>query len=613
MKTLIASSHTRILGSLAIGLLTAGATGCENPSVDDASANANADADAESDNHLAETSESDVQAWSQSAWQALGDSASWVEENGMATLELKGQASLQSGRFTPTATPNVARFQFRANQTNPQNAPIAASLAIQCYRDDQHGEINLGQAKVSTQKHEVSELAFKIPQSVQEMLVTDCDAIAINLDVKATGSFALHSLKLRHGTPAIDVVEERLCGLEALDEKIARGNLLESGHYDFESWLVNPAAQAELTRFHEIVDDFKEVTLGTTFDHHLARMMVIVDPDAAPEMREDLIQALADGDVNLPIRVQPGCTSLARVKEAGAKLETGAWRQNARGSRYSTSFDVARGKWVVVFDPQSDDGSSEVRGDRLLPSAEVLDVANALLANYEDAIDVHYDEVARESRSADASPHRGGAAIRPEHEKSNTCTAGFILGSGGKRSAVTAGHCFRNILADLLNVDAKSGNLHYGYINGAPEYPKYDMVRIFPETIAGEYFSPVIHTGPSAPITRTQKGKSDLKIGQAYCISGAVTGAICGLTVKELDATLCEDPFGCTRNLSAGSRADNKKVSTFGDSGGPVYSRVGATGAKIHGMHLGSKYGSRTSIFHKVSTIEQQLGLKVAL
>ncbi len=138
------------------------------------------------------------------------------------------------------------------------------------------------------------------------------------------------------------------------------------------------------------------------------------------------------------------------------------------------------------------------------------------------------------------------------------------------------------------------------------------MVRVFVDVAAGQSFKPSIHTGPAAPVSRTQTGKADLKIGQAYCISGAVTGAICGLTVNELTAVICDD-FGCTRDLAAGKRADNAKVSTAGDSGAPVYSRDGATGAKIHGMHLGSKLNRTTSIFHHVSTIESKLGQKVAI
>ncbi len=172
-------------------------------------------------------------------------------------------------------------------------------------------------------------------------------------------------------------------------------------------------------------------------------------------------------------------------------------------------------------------------------------------------------------------------------------------------STVTAGHCFP------VNGDIKSGPKAYGFVNGRAPYPQWHMMLIFTDFAAGQAFQPKIHTGPSAPTTRTQTGKSDLAVNQFFCKSGRVTGSMCGFKVVSTTAQLC-DPAGCTTGLVEGTKNGQGGLWAHGDSGGPIYSPAGATGAKIHGLFIGGKLDFTTVVYHPVSAVESKLGVSVA-
>jgi hypothetical protein len=206
-------------------------------------------------------------------------------------------------------------------------------------------------------------------------------------------------------------------------------------------------------------------------------------------------------------------------------------------------------------------------------------------------------------RHHDTSPHFGGAFIEaPGH----FCTAGFsVFDPSGFPGSVTAGHCGPNG-TNYTSVG------FYGQIRGQFWDVTGDMARL-EWAFQPVAYSPVIHTDPGAPVTRTVKGKADPKDGDLVCVSGALTGAKCDLRVLPGRHTLCSDiEFGgiiCTSGLRIAERL-NAKVVTKGDSGGPVYTRSGTTGAIINGMIIGQD-GDHRVYFHPVTEIESRLGVTV--
>ncbi len=205
-------------------------------------------------------------------------------------------------------------------------------------------------------------------------------------------------------------------------------------------------------------------------------------------------------------------------------------------------------------------------------------------------------------RFNDVSPHFGGAFIS---STLTNCTAGFsVFDPNGFPGSVTAGHCG----PDSTNYSSAG---FYGQIRGQILNGTADMARL-ESVFQPVTYAPTIHTGPSAPITRTVKGKADPVDGALVCVSGAMTEAKCDLRVLPGKHSLCYfTPVGpaCTHGLTIAERL-NAKVVTGGDSGGPVYTRFGATGAIINGMIIGQN-GDHQVYFHTVSEVESRLGVRV--
>jgi hypothetical protein len=225
--------------------------------------------------------------------------------------------------------------------------------------------------------------------------------------------------------------------------------------------------------------------------------------------------------------------------------------------------------------------------------------ASALRAKVGDLVAIEWGTPQRTGRLNDSERHYGGAGIGLANKTAN-CTAGFVVRRAGLTGSVTAGHCY------LDGSTLFSGPFKYGKTAARQAFPQFDMIRIDPD---GQAYTNIIHTGPSAPVTRNQIGKADPPVGSSVCVSGMVTGAKCGAIVTSTNSQFC-DLSGCTGNLVTAQRI-GVTLAEFGDSGGPVYTRSGVADAFINGMIIaGRPLG--IVMFHKVSTVETQLGVTVA-
>lgn len=407
---------------------------------------------------------------------------------------------------------------------------------------------------------------------------------------------------LKIAAPLIEDGVGPLCGMPDTAELLAHAVETPDGHWDYQEWIAGAAEQAELPVLALALSAFGESVLEPAVDHVNRRVIVVAS--RAELDRGELRRALEAAQLRLPLRLQEACHDVASLKAVEATLLERRWHPKARDQRFASYLDAGRGAWVVTFDPEYDPtpGSAiadEHAKEKRRSTAEK--VGRALEKRFGALVSVGFGPAGRFGRLDDAERHFGGAGIGSS-PGTYACTAGFVVRRASSLStigAVTAGHCFPNLTS------VYSGAQFYGTANGKAPFPQLDMMRIDP---SGQLFTNVIHTGPNAPLTRTQLGRADPSVGDFVCISGMITGAKCGAEVTTLTTGQICDSSGCTSNLARAQRP-GVTINQPGDSGAPIYSQSGASGAIINGMNLGANTCCSETLFHKVSQVEANLGV----
>ncbi|MGW1346594.1 hypothetical protein ACWCOV_36445 [Kribbella sp. NPDC002412] len=255
------------------------------------------------------------------------------------------------------------------------------------------------------------------------------------------------------------------------------------------------------------------------------------------------------------VRVERSCRSARAVADT--------W--NTVGAR-SWSGDANRTTFAADLDPVSED--IVVEYDKATTSAESLEGLRGL-----SGVQLVESSLARTSRLNDTPKggHWGGARITSALKN---CTAGFsvVRRSNGQRGSVTAGHC------GGVGTLWKSGSHYYGTTSVRTNYPDYDQALLTGSTYGVKIWTD--GPGDSAD-TRTVKGGGDPGVGTVVCQSGSFSTSLCGITVRSTSAKYC-DTDGCTTYVIRATRG-GKIAIIGGDSGGPVYTGRGSTGATIRG------------------------------
>lgn len=385
------------------------------------------------------------------------------------------------------------------------------------------------------------------------------------------------------------------------DDSLHAGNRpTNAGHFPHEEWAANAGAQRVIEKINSAMDaqfgtsNEEAVTraldaglIELALDHFAQEVVVIVDYSLvdAPNLERRLrgiVQAAYHSQAPFTVRVGPSCNSAADLHSARDVLVGQAWHDDAPAVPYTFYLDPNTSSFKATF------------------WNEDADVANALKEKLGDKVSIEWGTPSRDGRLDDGEPHYGGAGIRAGNQSQNSCTSGFtVVLSNGNKGSVTAGHCYNN------GQNIYSGPQYYGQTDGASGFPTYDMIRIHP---FGETFTNKIHVDPCCPDVRTVTEHGNPALGAFICISGMVTKAVCGLEVKDTNATLCSG--GCTPNLFM-SKKPGETVRQGGDSGAPMYIRPTTTTAGIKGMHIGGSDAS-TSYAHKISTIKSHLNISVS-
>lgn len=390
------------------------------------------------------------------------------------------------------------------------------------------------------------------------------------------------------------------------------GKRTDAGYYEYQDWIANDQSQAALDGLQGFLSSNFGLTdnsgdadalaaglIGIALDDAAQTVDVVVDPSVVSVAALDQQAAAAvsrKSPANRPafgVAVKGGCSSAKDLAEARSVLD-------GLGSAFAPH------GWGFYLDAHDSAYHVEI-------SPEDKSAAGSLRRKLGDRVSIQFSQPSLTDRLNDGQPHWGGAGIRPGNIGSNICTSAFVVNlPGGGLGAVTAGHCFVDS-GTINNRNVLSGSQNYGGVtSGSSDYPNYDMVRI---NNGGQTWQNKIHVDPCCPDVRTVTSSGNPAVGDFICNSGMTTRAICGLLVGAIDQTVCF-PDGCRLHMIRANR-NGDIVVRGGDSGGPMYNRIGSTDAAARGMIIGgggcdASQRCTTVYGHRISAVTSHLSVSVA-
>ncbi|TWP49104.1 hypothetical protein FKR81_25895 [Lentzea tibetensis] len=215
----------------------------------------------------------------------------------------------------------------------------------------------------------------------------------------------------------------------------------------------------------------------------------------------------------------------------------------------------------------------------------------------------------KDTRQSDKSPYYGGALF-------DGCSTAFGWVHEGASYVLTAGHCTAlNKTASNPNgvmgeVTADNWNNTTGSVKWhGQSYYSGDVSTI--KMAAGKASSHRVYrggrnSGQSRAVT--DKWRSRSGSGDRYCVSGQVTGEMCGWKVISTNVTVRYGSGAVLRNATEGHRDGN--CTRGGDSGAPIYTVRGDGGVAAKGVLSGGSYntsGSCWDYFTDTSLAEKAL------
>jgi|SRR5919109_43417 hypothetical protein len=390
------------------------------------------------------------------------------------------------------------------------------------------------------------------------------------------------------------------------------GNRTPAGYYEYQAWIANDQAQTALDGLQSLVqshfglsadsgdaDALAKGLIGLALDDAAQTVDLVVDPS---RVDPGALGALASAAV---ARKSPASGPLFKVAVRGgcASAQTLA-ADRAFLDGLGSSF--APDGWGYYLDAHDSAYHVEL-------SPKDASAAAVLTSKLGDRVKIQLSQVSLTDRLNDGQPHWGGSGIRPGNVSSNICTSAFVVNlPGGGLGAVTAGHCFVDT-GTINNRNVFSGSQDYGGLtSGSSDYPNFDMVRI---NNGGQSWQAKIHVDPCCPDVRTVTSSGNPAVGDFICNSGMTTRAICGLLVHAIDQTVCFSD-GCRLHMIRADR-NGDVVVRGGDSGGPMYNRIGSADAAARGMIIGGggcdvNVNCTTAFGHRISAVTSHLSVSVA-
>lgn len=310
--------------------------------------------------------------------------------------------------------------------------------------------------------------------------------------------------------------------------------------------------------------------LGIYIDDQTAEYVVVGWHDSRPSL-----EAANLARNGLPVRIETRNVTRSDVDAITKRLTGLRTDQSLAGKSYRFGIDPELGTVVLVSDA---------------PKSEFADV----LEEFPELIEYRQGgPFTRLTRSNDAEPHWGGAEIT---DFERNCTSGYTVRktSNGLNHMVSAGHC-GSVNEAIAQPDT---GFSYGTVKFKAAFPATDALLI-----GGETFSGRIYIGNEAGIQMPVSNAGNPVLSATYCFSGSETNESCGHVVNDTDEIVCFED-GCTQHLVVFTGS-----SLGGDSGGPIFIKVGTTSVLIRGHIVG---GSPTETFgHKWTTVRDGFGVTI--
>ncbi|NBE82515.1 S1 family peptidase [Micromonospora rubida] len=219
--------------------------------------------------------------------------------------------------------------------------------------------------------------------------------------------------------------------------------------------------------------------------------------------------------------------------------------------------------------------------NRVVVKAETVteEMRQALAARYgADRVALHLvpgltAPSAKVGRQDDTSPYYGGAYFYTA--AASGCSTAFGWTHEGVNYMLTAGHCTSLNAkayapsATLGTVSADNWNNTTGSVkvNGKSYYSGDASTIKLTKYSAGRVYKGSTTSSTSRAVTSRMTRRS--YVGDTYCVSGQVTGEMCGFRVQATYVTVRYSDGSTLRNAMEGYR--NGKCTRGGDSGAPIY------------------------------------------
>lgn len=298
---------------------------------------------------------------------------------------------------------------------------------------------------------------------------------------------------------------------------------------------------------------------------------IVIDPERSA-VHDELVREIETLELPVDVGVKTGCLSFAQLNEIRARVEAIEWPGEMRSMTTEISPSVSK---VLVMVSDADFGK-------------------VLAEEFGEDVQVGVGTASLMSRESDDQPHYGGARIwrgsQDGQPLSGWCSTGFKMQYNGSANTfmTTAGHC------SLPSWNWRSGNPQgVSYLVGTAgtrsHFPGTDIIAL---NASGQTYRNRVYVSPEQ-YSRDVTASRNAVEGESVCQSGVTSELKCGFKVRDRNTTLTSysEVDGAVVTISHLSRARYDDAHLLaaapGDSGGPVFSKVGGTDAEIHGSITG--------------------------
>ncbi|MEV0805340.1 S1 family peptidase [Micromonospora sp. NPDC050200] len=178
----------------------------------------------------------------------------------------------------------------------------------------------------------------------------------------------------------------------------------------------------------------------------------------------------------------------------------------------------------------------------------------------------------KSGRQYDTAPYYGGAYF---YTSVGGCSTAFAWTHEGVHYMLTAGHCTslngwaynRNVTLGYVSADNWNNTTGSVKVNGKAYYSGDASTIKLTQTSYGRVYKGSSTSTSSRAVTGRMGRRSS--VGDTYCVSGQVTGEMCGFHVHSTYVTVRYTDGATLRNAMEGYRYGN--CTRGGDSGAPIY------------------------------------------